>query len=160
MDIPTHAEPIVLRGVNENDANGIMTLLHQSGRGSGDKDGLLWEIRRLNARWTIAYSGAEVCGYTSYRILKDRLCLMDVLVRPDYRRRGIGRQLLEAVVAKCVLGQRQYVEAIIDETELASCQFLRACGFVARLPMIASRFAGPDGIRFVHYPLTSKEAAC
>lgn len=53
-----------------------------------------------------------------------------VYVRPDMQGRGVGRELLEAVVAGCAgLGLRQLTALIGDSGNAGSIALHRACGF-------------------------------
>jgi ribosomal-protein-alanine N-acetyltransferase len=44
-------------------------------------------------------AGTAVAGYCSYRLVADELQINNVAVRPEYRRLGMGRALVEAAVA-------------------------------------------------------------
>ena len=51
----------------------------------------------------------------------------DLYVRPDERRRGVGRTLLEAVEERCVCRGVSYVEAQVEDEEAAA--FYAALGY-------------------------------
>jgi GNAT superfamily N-acetyltransferase len=55
------------------------------------------------------------------------LSIEDLYVRPDKRRRGIGRALLEAVEERCASRDVSYVEAQVEDEEAAA--FYGALGY-------------------------------
>lgn len=60
-----------------------------------------------------------------------RFCVEDsIYVAPEAARRGIGRALLERLIARCTeIGKRQIIAVIGDSANLASIDLHRSCGF-------------------------------
>lgn len=66
-----------------------------------DPEGLARAFRQSSFVWTARSGGGEVVGLV--RGLSDDVSLLfvqDVLVRPDWQRRGVGRALMKAVLAR------------------------------------------------------------
>jgi phosphinothricin acetyltransferase len=65
-----------------------------------------------------------------------------VHVAADYRRRGIGRQLVQALIERARASGRHVVVAGLDADNLASRRLHEALGFheVARMPQVARKF--------------------
>lgn len=54
------------------------------------------EIERSDRRYLVAEEGV-VCGYAGVMVVGDEAHVTNILVEPDYRRRGIARRLMEAL---------------------------------------------------------------
>ncbi|HRE13227.1 MAG TPA: N-acetyltransferase family protein [Usitatibacteraceae bacterium] len=85
--------------------------------------------------WIVAESGGRVVGYAYASLYRSRpgyrFTLEDsVYVDPDCTGQGIGRQLLERLLAEClVIGCRQVIAVIGDSGNAASIGLHRALGF-------------------------------
>lgn len=87
---------------------------------------------RPELEWSLAfvaaYHGDELIGCV--RLAWDggvHTFLLEPTVRPDFRRRGIGRSLVERVIA--VARKRGGVEWVHVDYEAHLLEFYRACGF-------------------------------
>ena len=56
------------------------------------------ELENELALWLVALEGETVAGYIGSQTVLGETDMMNVAVRPDYRRRGIGEQLVNALV--------------------------------------------------------------
>jgi L-amino acid N-acyltransferase YncA len=96
----------------------------------------LAKVRALGLPWLVAEAGGRIAGYAYAAMHRDRPAYRftvedSVYLAPWARGRGIGRQLLEAVVAASrEAGMRQMVAVIGDSANLGSIGLHRACGFL------------------------------
>jgi L-amino acid N-acyltransferase YncA len=96
----------------------------------------LAKVRELGLPWLVAEEGGRIAGYAYAGMHRDRPAYRftvedSVYLAPWARGRGIGRQLLEAVVAGSRdAGMRQMVAVIGDSANLGSIGLHRACGFL------------------------------
>ena len=70
-----------------------------------DKFGNIWNYKVLeedfkNSKFLVAKRNNEVLGFLSYRIVLDELEIMNIVVREDYRRKGIASKLLSNLIIK------------------------------------------------------------
>ena len=85
--------------------------------------------------WLVAVAAGRVCGYAyaaPYRLRSGyRYTLEDsIYVAPETHRRGVGRALLEALIARCTaLGYRQIIAVIGDSANVASIALHEGLGF-------------------------------
>jgi phosphinothricin acetyltransferase len=108
----------------------------------------LAEVRARGLPYLVAEAGARVLGYAyaaPYRARPAyRYTLEDsVYVDPDCAGRGVGRRLLERLVADCAArGYRQLVAVIGDSGNRPSIALHEACGFarVGLLPAVGFKF--------------------
>ncbi len=83
----------------------------------------------------VAEEGGAVLGYAYAGPYRPRAAYADtvensVYLRPDAQRRGVGRQLLEALIAACeARGLRQMVAVVGDSANLASIRLHESLGF-------------------------------
>lgn len=111
--------------------------------------------------YLVAERGGQIVGYAyagayrarpAYRFSVEN----SVYVDPDARRGGIGRALLEALIAECErLGFRQMVAVIGDSGNAASIGLHAGCGFamVGTLPAVGYKFGRWVDSVFMQRPL-------
>ncbi len=56
------------------------------------------ELKNPLSLWLVAMDGEQVAGYIGSQSVEGEADMMNVAVHPDYRRRGIARQLINALV--------------------------------------------------------------
>ncbi len=116
--------------------------------------------------WLVAASAATVVGYAYaapyHRRPAYRWTVEDsVYIAPDQKGRGIGRALLEAVIAiSQEKGYRQMVAVISDDKSMASVALHRGCGFaeVGRLPAVGWKHGRWLATIFMQRPLGAADA--
>lgn len=75
--------------------------------------------------------GGEVLGVMVYELHAKYLALLALAVRPDVRRQGVGRRLVEKFLYKLQSHRREWAEVVVPEDAVAAQLLLRACGFWA-----------------------------
>ncbi len=73
----------------------------------------------------------HVVGYMMYQLHRQRLHLLSFAVHPDHRRLGIGRAMMERLIAKLSYQRRNRIVVEVRETNLAAQLFFRELGFRA-----------------------------
>jgi [ribosomal protein S18]-alanine N-acetyltransferase len=111
-----------------------------------DEDGLIRVLRQRNCIGMVAEYGEQVVGFMIYELHKDRLDMLDFAVHPEFRRQGIGRQMVAKLVDKLSGHRRTWIALSVRESNLAGQLFFRAEGFRAT-----------EVIRG-HYPDTGEDA--
>jgi GNAT superfamily N-acetyltransferase len=88
-----------------------------------------WEVVRTRSLgWVAAYDDERLIGFTN--IAGDggsHAFLLDVVVRPEYRRSGVGRALVSDAAAMARETGARWLHVDFEEGIAA---FYRACGFV------------------------------
>ena len=98
--------------------------------------------------WLVAEEAGQVLGYAYAGPFRPRAAYRftvedSVYVAEDARGRGVGKALLQAVIADCArMGLRQIVGVIGDSSNSASIGLHRACGFELKavLPGLGWKF--------------------
>jgi len=92
-------------------------------------------VRARGLPWLVAADGGGVLGYAYAGPFRPRAAYRytvedSVYVAPDQMGRGVGKALLNAVIAECeAIGLRQMVAVIGDSANAGSIGVHRACGF-------------------------------
>ena len=94
------------------------------------------ELDRPLSLWLVAVDGEEVVGYIGSQIVPDEADMMNVAVREDHRRMGIGRELVSRLIS-CL--QEQGVRSLSLEVRVSNapaCALYESMGFsvVGRRP--------------------------
>lgn len=93
----------------------------------------------------VAHLGNRSFGYVSYLAGNNTVILYGLAVHPDFRRQGVGHQLISRMLVKARDGCG-LARATLRESQTAGCEFLKAIGFGSKL--LRDHFGTEDGIGF------------
>lgn len=88
-------------------------------------------LRQRNCIGMVAEADGRVAGFMIYELNKSQLHVLNFAVRPDARRRSIGRQMVEKLLGKLSQQRRTRITLEVRETNLAAQVFFRNAGFRA-----------------------------
>ena len=88
-------------------------------------------LRQRNCIGMVAEHENRIVGFMIYELHKNQLHILNFAVRPDYRRRGVGRQMGDKLVGKLSQQRRSRIVLEVRETNLAAQIFFRKLGFRA-----------------------------
>lgn len=106
-------------------------------------------LRHRNAIAKVAEDGERITGFVLYELEKTWIELVNLAVHPEFRGRGLGRDLVGELVRKLSAQRRRAIVADVGERNLDGQRFLAACGFRAVLPIVERRFDGEDAYRMI-----------
>jgi ribosomal-protein-alanine N-acetyltransferase len=89
----------------------------------------LQEIQVPCARSVLAQADGKIVGYVLFWVLPDEVDIHNIAVRSEYRRRGIGRMLLQQVVAAARKRQSNRVTLEVRKSNIAAQTLYRSAGF-------------------------------
>lgn len=88
-------------------------------------------LRQRNCIGMVAEHDDEVVAFMVYELHRTRLHLANFAVAQDYRRRGIGTQMIAKLASKLSKDRRTRIVLEVRETNLPAQLFFRSSGFRA-----------------------------
>lgn len=88
-------------------------------------------LRSRNCIGMVALCDSKVVGFMIYELVNKRVHLISVAVTTAFRRRGIGRMMMDKLKNKLSAQYRTQVSLEVRETNLAAQLFFRSCQFQA-----------------------------
>ena len=88
-------------------------------------------LRQRNCIGMVAEFDERVVGFMVYELQKDQLHILNFCVAPDFRRRGVGQQMINELVGKLSTNRRNRILLEIRETNLAAQMFFKNREFCA-----------------------------
>lgn len=112
-----------------------------------DEKEILACLKQRNCIAKVIEVNEQVEGYLFYELEKMAVNIVNIAVHPDWRRRGLGTMLLEAL--KSSAGYRKPIVVLLRESSLGVQLFLRSNGFRAvRIYRGIYDDVGEDGYEF------------
>lgn len=88
-------------------------------------------LRQRNCIGMVAELGEKVVGFMIYELHKTKLHILNFAVDPDYRRRGVGTQMVAKLISKLSAHRRTSIMLEARESNLSAQLFFRENGFRA-----------------------------
>jgi ribosomal-protein-alanine N-acetyltransferase len=88
-------------------------------------------LRQRNCIGMVAEHEDRIVGFMIYELHKTRLHVLNFAVSREFRRLGVGSQMIEKLVGKLSQQRRSRILLEVRETNLAAQLFFRRCGFRA-----------------------------
>jgi ribosomal-protein-alanine N-acetyltransferase len=88
-------------------------------------------LRQRNCIGMVAEYGERVVGFMIYELHKSKLHVLDFAVHPEFRRMGVGHQMVSKLVGKLSSHRRTRIVLHVRETNLGAQLFYRIQGFRA-----------------------------
>jgi ribosomal-protein-alanine N-acetyltransferase len=103
-------------------------------------------LRQRNCIGMVAEYGERIVGFMIYELHRNKIHVLDFATHADFRRTGVGRQMVAKLVGKLSSQRRNRIALYIRETNLPAQLFYRVMGFRAT-----------EVVR-EHYPDTGEDA--
>lgn len=95
------------------------------------EDDFIRSLRQRNCIGMVAEYEDRVVGFMIYELHKSRIHVLNFAVLPEYRRSGVGSQMLAKLTAKLSTQRRSRIILEVRETNLPAQLFFRENGFRA-----------------------------
>ncbi len=122
---------VQIRWMIRRDMQSVLDIERQSFEFAWSEDDFIRCLRQRNCIGMVAERNEEIVGFMIYELHKNRLHVLNFAVHEDYRRSGVGRGMIEKLVAKLALQRRNRIMLEVRESNLAAQLFFRAIGFRA-----------------------------
>jgi len=123
-----------------------------SGRDPWPRTAFDAELRNPNAVWFVAVEGDAVVGYGGGWCVTPEFHLLNLAVHPDFRRRGLARELLEAVFSEGVRRNCGTVVLEVRHDNADAVRLYERLGFVRISSRARYYSAGEDALVYMRYP--------
>lgn len=148
-----------IQWLTRRDMPEVLAIENQSFEFPWSEEDFLRYLRQRNCIGMIAEHGEQIVGFMIYAIHKDKLHLLNFAVRKDFRRRGVGGQMLRKLVGKLSSHRRTRLVVRIRETNLPAQLFFKKQEFKAvRITPGYYKDSGEDAFLF-RYSLGDKKNA-
>lgn len=94
------------------------------------------ELKNPLSFWLVAVDDGEVIGYVGSQIVPDEADMMNLAVRDDYRRKGVGRGLVSALLNGLKEREVRSLSLEVRSSNAPACALYESLGFqlVGRRP--------------------------
>lgn len=117
----------------------------------GEED-FLRVLRQRNCIGMVAEQSDRIVGYMIYELHRNRIHVLDFATHPEFRRRGVGRQMIAKLEGKLSQQRRNRIALFVRETNVSAQFFFKAAGFRA-VEVIREHFAdtGEDAYGMIRH---------
>jgi [ribosomal protein S18]-alanine N-acetyltransferase len=120
-----------IRWMIRRDMPEVLAIEHASFEFPWCEEEFLRVLRQRNCIGMVAEYGERVVGFMIYELHKSKLHILDFATHPEFRRQGVGHQMIGKLVGKLSSHRRTRIALYVRETNLASQLFYRVQGFRA-----------------------------
>lgn len=122
---------MAIRPMTENDVDDVLAIERDSFPRPWNRDHFLDELKSAHAFPMVAVAGdGSVIGYIFPRLLLDEGEILNVAVRRAYCGRGVGRRLVQRIIADCRKRGAAFVSLEVRCSNAAAIRLYRRLGFV------------------------------
>src|SRR3954469_4322722 len=120
-----------IRWMIRRDMPEVLAIEHASFEFPWCEEEFLRVLRQRNCIGMVAECGERIVGFMIYELHRNRIHVLDFATHPEFRRHGVGRQMVTKLVGKLSTQRRTRVVLNVRETNLAAQLFFRVQGFRA-----------------------------
>ncbi len=120
-----------IRDMLRSDLEDVLTLDHASSHDTTNLGELVYCFNKPSTVGFVADFQDQLIGFLFYQRAKTFLRLLDVVVAPEFRRFGVGTQLINKMLGKLTARRQPKVACLVGEDDLRVQLFMRSCGFLA-----------------------------
>lgn len=120
-----------VRWMIRRDMPEVLGIEHASFEFPWCEDEFLRVLRQRNCIGMVAEQGERIVGYMIYELHRNRIQVLDFATHPEFRRRGVGRQMVAKLVSKLSSQRRNRIALHVRETNVAAQFFYKVMGFRA-----------------------------
>lgn len=129
---PAHdASRTQIRWLIRRDMDEVLTIERSSFQFAWTEEEFLCCLRQRNCIGTVAELDHKIVGFMIYELHKSMLRILNFAVAGDYRRCGIGQQMVQRLIDKLSQQRRREIVLEVRETNVPAQLFFSGCGFRA-----------------------------
>ena len=120
-----------IRWMIRRDMPEVLAIEHASFEFPWCEEEFLRVLRQRNCIGMVAELGEQVVGFMIYELHKNKLHVLDFAAHPEFRRLGVGQQMVAKLVGKLSSHRRTRIVLHCRESNLPAQLFFRGQGFRA-----------------------------
>jgi len=120
-----------IRWMIRRDMPEVLAIEHSSFEYPWCEEEFLRVLRQRNCIGMVAELGERIVGYMIYELHRNKIGVLDFATHPEFRRHGIGQQMVAKLVGKLSSQRRNRIALCVRETNLPAQLFFRVVGFRA-----------------------------
>ncbi|MCA9065459.1 MAG: ribosomal protein S18-alanine N-acetyltransferase, partial [Planctomycetaceae bacterium] len=120
-----------IRWLIRRDMDEVLSIERSSFQTAWTEEEFLCCLRQRNCIGTVAELDHKIVGFMIYELHKSMLRILNFAVATDFRRHGIGRQMVQRLVDKLSQQRRREIVLEVRETNLPAQLFFANSGFRA-----------------------------
>lgn len=120
-----------IRWMIRRDMPEVLAIENQSFDFPWGEEEFLRVLRQRNCIGMVAEHGERVVGFMIYELHKNKLHVLNFAVSPEFRRSGVGHQMVQKLVGKLSSHRRTRIALYCRESALNAQLFFRVEGFRA-----------------------------
>ncbi len=120
-----------IRWMIRRDMPEVLGIEHASFEYPWCEEEFLRVLRQRNCIGMVAEHGERIVGFMIYELHRNKIHVLDLATHYEFRRRGVGRQMIAKLVGKLSNQRRNRIALYVRETNLAGQLFFRVSGFRA-----------------------------
>jgi ribosomal-protein-alanine N-acetyltransferase len=120
-----------IRWMIRRDMPEVLAIEHASFEFPWCEEEFLRVLRQRNCIGMVAELGERIVGFMIYELHRSRIHVLDFATHPEFRRQGIGRQMVSKLAGKLSSQRRNRIALYVRETNLSAQLFFRVVGFRA-----------------------------
>ena len=120
-----------IRWMIRRDMPEVLAIEHASFEYPWCEEEFLRVLRQRNCIGMVAEHGERIVGFMIYELHRNKIHVLDFATHHEFRRRGVGRQMVAKLVGKLSSQRRNRIALYVRETALAAQLFFRVSGFRA-----------------------------
>jgi ribosomal-protein-alanine N-acetyltransferase len=109
----------------------VLAIEHASFEYPWCEEEFLRVLRQRNCIGMVAEYGERIVGFMIYELHRNKINVLDFACHHEFRRRGVGRQMVAKLVGKLSAQRRSRIALYLRETNLSAQLFFRVMGFRA-----------------------------
>ena len=126
----THT-PVHIRWMIRRDMPEVLTIEASAFEFPWSEEDFVRCLRQRNCIGMVAEHNERVVGFMIYELHKNRLHILNFAVGQQFRRKGIGTQMIRKLIGKLSPQRRSRIMLEVRETNLSAQLFFRDIGFRA-----------------------------
>jgi ribosomal-protein-alanine N-acetyltransferase len=131
MPTPKAQVRVHIRWMIRRDMPEVLAIEHASSELPWCEEEFLRVLRQRNCIGMVAECGERLVGFMIYELHKSKLHVLNFAVHPEFRRRGVGHQMVAKLVGKLSGHRRTRIVLHARESNLSAHLFYKVQGFRA-----------------------------